>query len=325
MTRLIALALILFGLCGAVSAQEAGDAPETLPCGGQTISIARMQWPSAAILAQIHALIIADSFGCATQVVAGDLNATTSSMATTGQPLVAPEVWLGRVASIWNSALEAGSIRQAAASFSGGELEGWFVPDYVAENNPDLTSAASLIDHWQVFAEGGNRATLLSCPADWACAIFNRNLLRAHGLDKRFEVSEPASRFEMDNTIAQAVSRREPILFYYWQPNSVLSQFDFVPLDMGAYDADALSCLASVTCDAPKPSAFPLEQVSIVFADALFEIAPEIVSYLQGASMPLAEMNALLAYMSETGASPEDTARNFVDTRSEIWSAWVER
>ena len=31
------------------------------PCGGETISIARMQWPSAELLAEIHARLIAQN------------------------------------------------------------------------------------------------------------------------------------------------------------------------------------------------------------------------------------------------------------------------
>ena len=291
--------------------------PEPPVCGSEPISIARMQWPSAAILAHIHAEILARTYDCAVEVVSGDLTATTSSMALTGRPFVAPEVWLGRVAPIWNSALETGHIRQAAPSFSGGDFEGWFVPDYVAADNPDLTSVGDLIDHWQVFADGKSRASFLSCPADWACSVINRNLMRAHGLDIRYTIKEPANRFELDQEIADAVSRREPILFYYWQPNGVLAQLGFTPLDMGAFDAAAITCLADTDCAAPRPSSFPKEQVVIAISDEMFSVSPTLVAYFQHASLPLDEMNALLAYISESGGTPEDAARHFVDTRGE--------
>ena len=249
--RVLFALIVSLALVGATPAQDivpidaASDVlvTEAPVCGSEPISIARMQWPSAAILAHIHAGILKSQFDCDVQVVAGDLSATTSSIATTGRPLVAPEVWLSRVAAIWNSALETGRIRQAAPTYSGGAFEGWFVPDYVAKDNPELKSAADILDHWQVFADGGPRARFLSCPADWACAIINRNLIKAYGLDKRFDIEEPASRFALDQVLGETVSRHEPILFYYWQPNGVLAQLGFTPLDMGAFDANALSCL----------------------------------------------------------------------------------
>ena len=325
--RLLA-ALVAMGLMtGGALAQDAtadGAPAEPPACGTEPISIARMQWPSAAILANIHAELLVRTFGCEVQIVAGDLNATTSSMATTGRPLVAPEVWLGRVAPIWNSAIDTGHIRQAAPSFSGGSFEGWFIPDYVAADNPDLTAVGDLMDYWQVFADGKSRAKFLSCPPDWACSVINRNLLRANGLDVRFDITEPANRFELDQAIAGAVSRREPVLFYYWQPNGVLAQLGFKPLDMGAFDATAITCLADVECAAPKPSAFPSEQVVIAISDDLFALSPNVVAYFQRASLPLEEMNALLAFLSENGGTPEDAARHFVETRSEIWSKWTD-
>jgi glycine betaine/proline transport system substrate-binding protein len=337
MLRAFLTLLLSFGLVAAAMAQEAPSdaqpaageeaeaAPAPPPCGTEPISIARMQWPSSAILAYIHAELLTAELGCAVQVVAGDLSATTSSMATTGRPLVAPEIWLGRVAQIWNSTLETGRIRQAAPTFMGGDLEAWFVPDYVIKDNPSLASAADLADHWQVFANSGGRATFLSCPADWACAVINRNLLKAFGLTDRFDIREPASRFELDAALGEAVSRHEPVLFYYWQPNGVLAQLGFKPLDMGAFDAKAVACLASATCATPTPSSFPAEQVVIAISDDLFTLSPMLVSYFQRATMPLDEMNKLLAHLSETGGTPEDAAQLFVDTRAEIWTPWVAR
>lgn len=331
MKRVWLALLLVFVLATAGVAQqdvEADDpaAPEMVEppvCGTETISIARMQWPSAAILAHIHAEILSSAFDCTVQVVAGDLSATTSSMATTGRPLVAPEIWLGRVAPIWNSALDMGRIRQAAPSYSNGSFEAWFVPDYVVKDNPELKSVSDLMDHWQVFANGSNRASFVSCPPDWACAIINRNLLRAHGLTARFDIIEPGNRFELDRQIGEAVSRREPILFYYWQPNGVLAQMGFEQLDMGPYDAEAIPCLADQNCATPSASSFPSEQVVIAISDDLFALSPTLAAYFQRASLPLDEMNALLAYLSEKGGTPEDAARHFVETRPEIWSEWL--
>ncbi len=95
-----------------------GDAGELSagPCGNRQISIASMQWPSSIILAQVHAQILSGELGCDVSVVPGDMAATASSMATTGQPAIAPELWIERIASIWNPVLETGHVRAEAAS-----------------------------------------------------------------------------------------------------------------------------------------------------------------------------------------------------------------
>lgn len=294
-------------------------------CEDEIISIAQMQWPSASILAHIHAQILREEFGCLVDVVPGDLSATSSSMVATGRPHIAPEMWLGRIAGIWNSAIETQRVRSAAPSFSGGSFEGWFVPQYLAEENPELLSAKDLDAFSQALTlRGEPRPRFISCPIDWACAVLNRNLLKAYGLEDSFEVVEPANRFELDQLIGTAISLKETMVFYYWQPNGILSQFDFSMLDMGRYDLDALACLGQRTCFAPKPSAFPPEQVVIAVAENIYLNIPRIVGYLQQASMPLGEMNALLALQNENGLSSEQVAEQFVRTRQDIWRAWVQ-
>jgi len=318
------LAGLVLMTAGALAQTEGGFSDLPPACGTEPIAIAGMQWPSSAMLAEIHAQLLQREYGCVTRVVPGDLTATSSSMATTGQPAVAPELWLNRVTDVWNSAIENQSVRQAGATFDATPLEGWFIPDFVAANHPGLVSAATLKDYWQVFRAGSTgKAKFISCPPDWACAIINRNMLKALGLADQFEIVEPANRFELDTLIAEAVSRREAIIFYYWQPNAVLAQLGFRQLDLGAYDPAAATCLARRACAAPTPSAFVPEPVVIALADWVFAEAPQVAGYFQRAQMPVAEMNTLLAWQSEQGSTPGEAAAHFIATREEVWRPWL--
>lgn len=292
-------------------------------CGTTPVSIARMQWPSAELLAEIHARILRQVFGCQVTVVPGDMGATGASMASTGQPEVAPELWIARIPDIWNPGIGSQMVRQASPTYVEPVLEGWFVPDYVAAEHPELTNAASLATQWSLFTNGMPKARFISCPADWGCSIVNRNLIKALGLEPFFDIVEPANRFELDTLIAEAVSRHEPILFYYWEPNSVLAQFAFKSLDLGAYDKDAFLCLGRRTCPELKPSSFPPEPVVVAVAQTMFLDRPEVATYFTKAKMPVAEMNALLQALSVDGATVESVADQFVATRGEIWRPWA--
>lgn len=300
-------------------AGQAADAVPT-PCGTQPVTIARMSWPSAEILAEIHARLLAQAYGCAVQVIPGDLAATGSSMGSTGQPAVAPEMWTTRIAEVWNAGIEAQMVRPAAPTYADGALEGWFIPDYVADALPNLTTAAGLAAELPAL---GQKPRFISCPIDWACAVINRNLLAAYGLTDLVDLVEPANRFEMDTLIAAAVSQQDPILFYYWQPNAVLAQFAFRALDMGPYDEAAAQCLAGRTCAAPIPSAFAPDSVVAALSEWVFTDIPVIAGYFQRARLPLAEMNTLLAQLGEPGGSVEGVADRFVAERGDVWAAWV--
>ena len=350
MTRLFRHLLIVLGLClsavsgGAAMGQEpvvtiappqGPSSGEALPedteepappprCGTQPMTIGRMQWPSAAILAEIHARILAAQFDCEVRVQQVDQVAAGSSMGTTGQPAIAPELWLGRIADVWNAGVKAQKLRQAGATYDQQVFEGWYVPDYVVETIPEATTIEGLRQRWTDFAgEGGGRARFLSCPPDWACAVINRNLLRAHGLDAYFEVVEPANRFELDTLIAEAVGRREPLLFYYWAPNAVLAQFSFRPVDLGGFNREGYACLGRSACPGPQASGFPNEPVVIALAEWVYLEATPVASYFQRARMPMAEMNALLQLLGEPGQTVETVAERFVADKGDIWRAWV--
>ncbi len=303
----------------AASEEPAGPAP----CGGKTITIASMQWPSAQLLAEIHARLIKQNFGCDVQVVPGDLAATATSMGANGQPAVAPELWITRVADAWNGALKSQEVRQAGVTYSDPVFEGWFIPDYVASAHPEIKSVADLKASWRVFAGSGRKGRFISCPPDWGCAVVNRNLMRANGLSDLFEIVEPANRFELDTLISEAESRKEPILFYYWQPNAVLAQFSFKPIALGPYSKDAFNCLGNVACADPKPSGFAADPVIVALAQWVYLDAPEVAAYFQRAHMPFSEMNTLLQDLNEPGASIASIADSFVAARESVWRPWV--
>ncbi|HWJ88679.1 MAG TPA: glycine betaine ABC transporter substrate-binding protein [Pelagibacterium sp.] len=311
------------GMAEPVMAAEIPDDP--LPvCGMSEIAIAEMGWPSAAILAHIHALLLQTEFECSVRLVPGEPESTLSSMVTTQQPAVAPELWVSRQADVWNGAMQAGSARAASPSFTGGPLEAWFVPAYVIANNPGLTRATDIMDHWRVFvAEGEERARLLSCPSEWACAIINRNMAAGLGLDARFEIVEPFDRFTMDGYLADAVARRAPVLGYYWQPNALIDRLGLVPLDMGPFDPGNAQCMAIRDCVPFGGSGFAPDTVVIAVAEWVFTEVPDIADYFARAAMPLAEMNRLLAWQAEHEAGPEAVAQHFLITGRAIWRPWA--
>jgi glycine betaine/proline transport system substrate-binding protein len=293
------------------------------PCGTQPISIASMSWPSAQLLAAIHARILKAQFDCTVEVLPSDIAPALSGMASTGQPAVAPEMWVDRVASQWNDATKAQKVRQVGVTYAENQFEGWFVPDYVMAAHPELKLAAALEDDWRVFAGDGKKGKFISCPADWACAVINRNLLKSEGLDAHVDVIVPKNRYDLDQTIAAAVSRKEPILFYYWQPNAVLAQFSFSPVNLGPYNQDAFACLGKSNCDNPTPSSFAAEPVVIAMAQWVFTDAPAVAAYFQRAQMPMDVMNHLLADLNAPGATVDSVADKFVAEDQDIWQKWV--
>ena len=159
--------------------------------------------------------------------------------------------------------------------------------------------------------------TASSIAADWACAVINRNLLKAEGLDGQFEVVEPKNRFDLDQTIAAAVSRKEPILFYYWQPNATLAQFSFKPVDLGPFSKDDFACLGKRNCADPKPSSFAPEPVVTALAEWVFTGAPD-VALIQANAAKMKKYADALPTWFPSGSGPEAGVKTAA--KPEIWS-----
>lgn len=306
---------------GDVEAQAAEAVPPP-PCGTQPVTMARMQWPSSAILAEVHARLLTTYYDCLVRVQESDMATAASSMGANGQPAVAPEMWVARIADIWNAAIESQNVRQGGNSFTEQVFEGWFVPDYAVEALPEIVTVEGLVARAAELGRDG-RPRFITCPIDWGCNLVNRNLLRAHGLDQVFEVVEPANRFELDTLIAEAVSRQERVVFYYWRPNAILAQFAFREVELGPYNKDNFVCLGRVACASPQPTGFAPDPVIIAVAEWVYLEAPQVASYFQRARMPVEEMDAMLQQLGETGASVESVADRFVEERGEIWRPWV--
>ncbi|WP_449396017.1 glycine betaine ABC transporter substrate-binding protein [Devosia riboflavina] len=296
-------------------------------CGtDRTIDIAEMTWPSAAALAHIHATILETGFGCDVEIVTGDTVPTSSSMLTRGTPAVAPELWTSAIEEPWAEGVAAGDVVQLSDAITDGTVEGWFIPRYVQEAHPELTSAEAVISRPDLFAdpEESGKGRLYSCPPGWACELSTSALFEALDMDATWNLFSPGSGGALDASIARAFTREEPILFYYWGPTAILGKYDAVQLDLGETQPEVYACNTDPDCDAPAGvTAYPSSPAVVGAAAWVQEDAPAVADYFSKVGLTNAEISELLVYGEENQADAAATAQNFLKTKEELWSTWV--
>lgn len=297
-------------------------------CGtSRTLDIAEMTWPSAAALAHIHGIILDEGFGCNVEIVTGDTVPTSSSMLTRGQPAIAPELWTSTIQDAWEQGIDDGIVIDLADAITDGTVEGWFIPRYVQEANPELTTAEAVIARPDLFPDPENPGLgrLYSCPPGWACEISTTALFEALDMENQgWTLFSPGSGGALDASIARAFTREEPILFYYWGPTSILGQFDAVQLDLGETYPDVYACNTNLDCAEPAGvTAYPSSPAVIGTASWLPEEAPEVAEYLRQSGLTNDQISALLVYGEENMAGAQETAENFLRTETDVWTAWV--
>ncbi|HWK13277.1 MAG TPA: glycine betaine ABC transporter substrate-binding protein [Rhizobiaceae bacterium] len=305
------------------SAQDAATS-----CGtDRTIDIAEMTWPSAAALAHIHAIILERGFGCTAEIVAGDTVPTSASMLSRGKPAIAPELWTSSIEEAWKKGIADGVVVEIGDAITDGTVEGWFIPRYTQEANPDLTTAEAVIARPDLFPdpEASGKGRLYSCPPGWTCELSTSALYEAFDMEeKNWNIFSPGSGGALDASIARAFTREEPILFYYWGPTSILGKYDAVQIDLGEVKPEVYACNTDKDCrDEPGITAYPSSPAVIGAAAWLPEEAPAVAEYLAKAGLSNAQISKLLVYGDENNADATETAMNFLRTEQELWTSWV--
>lgn len=314
-------ASLLLGAAFALPAQ----AQDT--CGtDRTIDIAEMTWPSAAALAHIHATILEEGFGCTVEIVTGDTVPTSSSMLSRGTPAVAPELWTSAIEQPWKEGIAEDKVTQLGNAITDGTVEGWFIPRYVQEANPELVTAADVIARPDLFPdpEQSDQGRIYSCPPGWACELSTSALFEAYDMDGAWNLFSPGSGGALDASIARAFLRNEPILFYYWGPTAILGKYDAVQLDLGEANAEVYACNTDPECEEPAgKTAYPSSPAVVGAAKWIETDAPVVADYFSKVGLSNAQISALLVYGDENKADAAETAANFLKTEEDTWTKWV--
>jgi len=328
-TKTIGRTLGLVGLASALSVVgpiAAQAASNGTACGtDRLIDIAEMNWPSAAALAHIHAIILEKGFGCNVEVIAGDTVPTSASLLAKGTPAIAPELWTGTIQEAWDKGVADGSVVVAGLSISDGAVEGWWIPAYTAAENPGLKSVEDLPDYAALFAdpEEPDKGRFYSCPPGWGCEIANAALFEAYDLKDSFNLFSPGSGGNLDASIARAFVREEPIVFYYWGPTGLMGKYDMVQLEMPEYNAEIWACNVDSACSPKRKSSFATPPVVVATAAWLSEEAPNVAAYLSEVALNNVQISRMLTWGDENKASAVETAENFLKTEADIWTSWV--
>lgn len=296
-------------------------------CG--TVTIAEMNWGSASFLANMDRFILEHGFGCEAELVPGDTMPTTTSMVEKGQPDIAPELWTNSAKEALARGVEEQRLRFAGNSLSDGGEEGFWVPQYLFEQYPEMAKIEGVLKHRELFEhpESDDLSAFYGCPAGWTCQITVEHLFNALNLeDAGFEIIDPGSGAGLAGSIAKAYERQEPWFGYYWAPTSVLGKYPMVKVDFGSgIDFEEyVECTTQVECENPKVTMYPPSAVHTVTTERFANQAPEAYKYIATRSFPNAFMNGLLAWMEDNQADGEEAMYYFMESYPEIWQAWLD-
>lgn len=324
MRRALVTAIFAIVLPGAPAIAQI--APSGQECG--EVTVARMNWPSAEILAELDRIILETVFGCSVSLVDAETLPAIDTMIAGGTPDVIPEAWINSARDKIDTAVMQRRLHYLAPALVDGAVEGWWVPQYIVEANPEIETIADALARPDLFPspELEGSAAIHTCPRGWICEIATAHLFEAYDAEaKGFQLVPAASGEDLEASIAQAFENRTGWLGYYWAPNPTLARHPMVKLGFDApYDEELWNdCMTVAECDTPRITAWPRSEVYTLATDRFVRRAGGAVGYLRERAWGNDVVNALLAWQAENDASAEDTARHFLASRADVWNTWL--
>lgn len=286
-------------------------------CGQVTIT--EMNWASASVVTEVSKFLLEQGLGCAVTKVPTSTVPAVTSVAETGAPDILTELWINS-APLYPGLVAEGKIETVGTVLSDGGVDAWWIPAYLAEAHPELTTIEGILAHPELVGGVFNNA-----PDGWGVRIVDDNLIKAldfegHGL----KVFNHGSGETLATSIASAYSNKEPWFGYYWAPTSVLGKYPMVQVKIGDFNADIHACNSSVDCATPGISGFPVAEVLTGVTTDFAAREPRAAALIGKVTFSNELMGSLLAWQEANSASGEETAVHFLTENTALWSEWID-
>lgn len=286
-------------------------------CG--EVSITEMDWASSAVVTAVASFLMEQGYGCTVQKVPSSTVPALTSLAETGEPDILTEVWANSTPA-YEGLLADGKLIELGNVLSDGGVEAWWIPAYLAESNPELTTWEGIMAN--PAAVGGK---FHDCPSGWACDVINNNNLKALEAEAGgLERFQHGSGETLQTSIAAAYDEKAPWFGYYWAPTAVLGKYPMVQVKVGDYNADAHTCNGDVDCADPKFSAYPSSKVVTAVSSAFMEREPGVSELLKKVAFTNSQMGEVLAWRLDNNASYDEAAVYFLTNYKDVWADWLD-
>ncbi len=164
---------IVLGFAGVVAgAMLTAASPANADCG--EVSITEINWASSQIITEVSKFLMEQGYGCSVETVPSATTTSVASLAENGEPDIVTELWLNSTGDVYARLEAEGKVSRLADVIAPGGVEGWWVPEYLTEANPELATVEGIMANPDLVGGRFN-----NCPDGWGCRIVSDNLVKA--------------------------------------------------------------------------------------------------------------------------------------------------
>lgn len=307
MKRVLLASACALGFAAPALADECGE-----------VTITQMDWASANVVTSVAKFLMEQGYGCSVTTVPSSTPTALTSVAETGTPDILTELWVN-TAPAYAKLVQEGKLVELTDVLSDGGIEGWWVPQYVVDANPEAATLDGILANPDLV---GRRFD--NCPDGWGCRTVNDNMNRVIDMQGAgIEVFNHGSGETLATAIASAYADKKPWFGFYWAPTAILGKYPMVLVETADYDAATHTCNSSKDCAEPGVSAYPRAAVKTAATTSFQQKEPEIAELMSKVTFTNEQMGGVLAWMEDNNASAEEGAVYFLTSNPDIWADWL--
>jgi len=192
---------------------------------------------------------------------------------------------------------------------------GWYVPQWLADEHPDITDYKNLNKYASLFktSESGGKGQLLDGDPSY---VTNDEALVSN-LKLNYKVVYSGSEAAIIKAAQQATAQKKPLLFYFYEPQWLFSKEKYARIKLPPYTAGCDADAKKIACDYPD---YDLDKIaSKKFADT-GGAAYELIKNFKWTND---DQNLVSDYITNQGMSADAAAEKWVNEHEATWKPWI--
>jgi glycine betaine/proline transport system substrate-binding protein len=127
--------------------------------------------------------------------------------------------------------------------------------------------------------------------------------------------------------LKSAVLKKQPVIFYYWEPEWLFTEYELVKIQEPAYEDAKWKFVQGKPSESKITCEIQPTNVWVGLSKKMETRLPKAYKFFKNWSIPINEVNKLIAMVTDLPDSPKlsasEAAKKWVDDNPEIVNAWL--
>jgi glycine betaine/proline transport system substrate-binding protein len=192
---------------------------------------------------------------------------------------------------------------------------GWYVPDWMVAEHPDILDWSNLNKYADLFktSESGDKGQFLASDPTF---VTNDEALITN-LKLNYKAVYSGSEAATITAFKTATEQKKPLLGYFYDPQWLHAQIKLDQVKLPAYTAGCDADPKAVACD------YPLYTLNKIIATKFAENGGDAYTLVKNFQWTNADQNLVADYITNQGMTADQAGEKWAADHESVWKAWV--